>query len=47
MNICGYNVLPIVTDLLNLYKAWTVGTGRAGYGAQRFGTATQGLTTAD
>jgi hypothetical protein len=47
MKVCGYNVLPIVTDCLNLYKAWTVGSGRAGYGAQRLGTVGHGKARAD
>ena len=49
MNICGYNVLPIVTDPLNLYKYGLVRHGSALVGCcnARRGLVRQGLTTAD
>ena len=49
MKVCGYNVLPIVTDQLNLYKYGLVRHGSALVGCcmERRALARQGLVTAD
>lgn len=43
MKVCGYNVLPIVTDQLNLYKYGSARRGKARRGQAGTGSLRQGV----